>query len=161
MNRLKIFLTTLTMVVVSCVTCFADSSNGKEYKYNITYGSNSYYFDSISVETYENDDTMGLFVFKECKYYAPNGSSEIKTNYRVIMPKRSVMTNCPFVQEFLNGTNNGGDFPQLITPVDQMGIQEIVPHFWGQLKNYLPTGIMILSVLLGVQLVPRLIRFLM
>lgn len=48
--------------------------------------------------------------------------------------------------------------PPVIAPTVGEAIREIIPRLSTQLKNLLPVGVILLSTMLGVSLVPRLVR---
>lgn len=48
--------------------------------------------------------------------------------------------------------------PPAIAPTVEEAIQGIAPQLLNQLKEYLPIGVILLSIALGVSLVPRLVR---
>lgn len=71
-------------------------------------------------------------------------------------------SNCPDFVSFVN--SEGGSIesidvvPPVISPAVEEAIQGITPQLSNQLQEYLPTGVILLSLVLGVSLVPRLVR---
>ena len=53
---------------------------------------------------------------------------------------------------------NPAIIPPVVAPTVEKAIQGIAPQLLNQLQEYLPIGVMLLSLMLGVYLVPRLVR---
>lgn len=93
----------------------------------------------------------GEYVFSE------NHSQGVSFNYVV----KDIISNNSFLYNYMydNDLVNGGIIPPKVAPTVEKAIQGIAPQFLKQLGQLLPIGVIILSLVLGVSLIPRLRYF--
>lgn len=149
------------------ITAFADTvdplalaPDGTEYKYyyKITnYKDTGDYCFVYSNEEINFDVSSSAIRFTSkgpallCFY---NSKGEL-TSTRVATGARVITVSSGFVPVI---TQNGSVLPPVIAPTAQQAIAKIVPGLSTQLKVLLPVGVILLSTMLGVSLVPRLVR---
>lgn len=98
------------------------------------------------------DSSSQTFTFTGTTYFYA-GNSLLSTyekgqTYRTGSTLRNVSIN----------NKDGGVIPPTIPPTAKQAIQGIAPQLLKQSKNLLPVGVILLSTILGVSLVPRLVR---
>lgn len=172
MNKIKVILCTMSIFIISAVGCFADSvSSSKAYNLD----SNNYYVSSTIIYsglkvlyTFNDYDGSGV-ISGNVNYYRYKDGSYVFYRKESSVTFSSAMryhaSNNTSLFSYLNSNfeidSDNSVLPPVIAPTVQKAITQIVPNFLEQLGNYLPTCILILSMLLGVSLVPRIIHLLM
>lgn len=161
MSKIKIFLLTMSIFLVSSISCFADSRSvefdGKTYKYyavqNTSYGFKNYYYTNVKPSITTIKDKNDGILFTDV-YYRRDGDQ-----YLMYQEKQIVYISQ--LTDLVGFTIGDGDvsFPE-IAPIVPIQITELMTVLSEQLQIFLPTGVTILSLLLGVSLIPRLIYLL-
>lgn len=186
MNKLKIFFISALMVLSSCIGVFANEnsryiSNTLDDKtYFIKYiSSNTGNYVTYTFNTY-NVNENGIVVISSPNLYYYNVSTQ-KYSFEGSKSELIIMESADNITvnkiELLNAFKDSSYYegftikignyfingesqvvPPVIAPTVSEAIAKILPDFLVQLKKLLPTGVMLFAILLGVRLVPRLIR---
>ena len=155
MNKLKIFLTTFAICIMSVGFAFADSADFSDYEYYavLNNGNDYLYFNTY---VYEGGPTNKV-VYPSSLFVEDGVVIRIDDFYT---EGNVVSTNCFSLSQQLNVKyeDGGGVIPPQISPTIQEAIQGIVPIFSKQLSRFLPMALIMFSLVLSVPLVPRVIR---
>lgn len=145
------------------VTAFAETSNspflapdGESYKYYLSYKDIKF---GYTTHIYSNSR-----IYLDGKYYKCEGNwFKYDHNYELTFSGTSstsllyLATNSS-VTDIVLSEYTGEVNPPEIAPTVKQAIAKIIPDLSSQLKILLPVGVILLSTMLGVSLVPRLTR---
>ena len=173
MIKIKIFLATLTLCIMSVGFSFADD----EININraLDFDDNPYYFEQIV------NGTNYIYTFKEIhfttwynlkgnvKLYINGSYNRDYTNGVTAPTSGELYTNHPTLVSYYTskgyeiteskyGSSGAPIVPPTIAPTIAEALKGIVPTFSKQLLAYLPKALVIFSMVLSVPLIPRVIR---
>ena len=164
MNKLKIFLTTFALCIMSVGFSFADSPtsrivapNGTTYKYYAVVEQYTYYFNELN---YIKDSTVSGVVSLSFKDFLKYDNGVLKdygtgSTSMNVYPDAIKETDNKDIKAFLGQLDV---IPPTIAPTIQGAIQGVVPTFSKQLLAFLPKALLIFSMVLSIPLIPRVIR---
>lgn len=160
----KFFVTFILCMGIFGITAFADVQERA-----LGLDGNTYYLSytldgSKEILTFnESTSTNVVPVFNEYLFDKKKGEYVFNRTggpLTVISVLNDVSTNCPSLFEALKSKGLVGSevsVPPILAPGLEE-VQEIPTQLLGQLKILLPVGLLILSIMLGVSLVPRLVH---
>ena len=139
------------------VTAFADVTfDGTNYKYKFDFVGYDIYCNSVSI--YKESGSYGGYYVKVSDGWMVSQSDgstfSLWSKYEIENVKNTVGFRIEDKEIVIDGTVN----PPVIAPTVKQAVAKIVPDLLEQSKKLLPVGVMLLSTMLGVSLVPRLVR---